>query len=299
MTTIRTLRTQDKDAIESLLRKHPQTSVLMLAHLQQSGLRETATVPRCATAYSGAFRHGSLQGVVAHYPDNFVILQANTHTDELFTHVTAESSRPVKGILGPTSQVKALLQSLVIPDDSLQLLSHECLYQLPLERLRLPSCLTSGRYTARLLEHQDLELFTQWRMDYATEVLRQRRTELSYQTFAAEALQALESRHTWVLEENGTLLSTCTITAMTDEAVQIGHVWTPRDLRSREYGRSILASCLYAAWLKSVRYAVLFSNPKNKPAQHTYQALGFEAAGEYSLVIFRHALSLKHSLATN
>ncbi len=292
MTRIKTLTPDDKNAIESLLRSRLETSVLMLGQLQHPGSgRDTAEA--CPFDYAGVFSAQRLQGVAAHDANGFVLLQADDSINELFLHLVRSSSRPVKGILGPTTQVKTLLHSLQIPDGSLQLLSHDRLYQLPLAQLRLPSRLTSGHYTARLLETRDLETLAQWKRDYAVETLKQRRADLSPDQFAAEARRALTTGRTWVLEEKNTLLSTCTVTAMADEVIQVGLLWTPRDLRSREYGRCVLAACLYDAWLKSIRSATVFFSAKNQPATHLCRALGFEPAGEYSLVLFRHTLTIE------
>ena len=70
------------------------------------------------------------------------------------------------------------------------------------------------------------------------------------------------------------------------DVVQVGGVWTPRDLRGRGYARCVVAGSLLAVRREGVGRAVLFTDEENRPARAAYEALGFRVVGDYGLVIF-------------
>lgn len=74
--------------------------------------------------------------------------------------------------------------------------------------------------------------------------------------------------------------------ATVSEVVQIGGVWTPRALRGRGHGRSVVAGSLQYARDRGARMAVLFTAEDNLPAQRAYAGIGFEPIGNYGIVFF-------------
>ena len=78
-----------------------------------------------------------------------------------------------------------------------------------------------------------------------------------------------------------------TVSATIREAVQVGAVWTPPELRSRGYGRAVVAASLLIARSEGVETAILFTGEDNVPAQRAYEGLGFRHIGDYRLVLLR------------
>ena len=71
------------------------------------------------------------------------------------------------------------------------------------------------------------------------------------------------------------------------EAVQIGGVWTPPELRNRGYGRSAVAASLLEARSEGVEKAILFTGGDNIPAQKAYTSLGFQPIGRYRIFLLQ------------
>ncbi|HEY6066629.1 MAG TPA: GNAT family N-acetyltransferase, partial [Thermoanaerobaculia bacterium] len=90
----------------------------------------------------------------------------------------------------------------------------------------------------------------------------------------------------WILLDRGTPVSYSAFNARLPDAVQVGGVWTPPDLRGRGYGRAVVAGSLLAARSEGARLALLFTGEENRSARAAYEALGFRVVGDYGLVIF-------------
>jgi predicted GNAT family acetyltransferase len=101
----------------------------------------------------------------------------------------------------------------------------------------------------------------------------------------------LEEGHTWVLEHRGEPVACSSFNTAIKEAVQVGGVWTPPELRSRGYGRAVVAASLLDARAEGVTTAILFTPEDNIPAQRAYEALGFCHIGSYRIVLFRSPLA--------
>ena len=71
------------------------------------------------------------------------------------------------------------------------------------------------------------------------------------------------------------------------EAVQIGGVFTPPELRSKGYARALVAASLEAAHESGIGTGLLFTARDNIPAQRAYTALGFREIGDYRICAFR------------
>lgn len=87
----------------------------------------------------------------------------------------------------------------------------------------------------------------------------------------------------WVLEDGG-LVSYSAFNARLPDIVQVGGVWTPRQLRGRGYGRAVVAGSLLEVRETGVRRAVLFA--EREDAKRAYGGIGFRVVGEYGLVLF-------------
>src|SRR6185295_7060438 len=71
---------------------------------------------------------------------------------------------------------------------------------------------------------------------------------------------------TWVLEVEGAVVAMQQFNAALPDAVQVGGVWTPPDLRNRGYARAVVAGSLLAARAAGARRGVLFTGEENVPA---------------------------------
>jgi predicted GNAT family acetyltransferase len=94
----------------------------------------------------------------------------------------------------------------------------------------------------------------------------------------------------WVLEHNHKPVACTAFNSTTKEAVQIGGVWTPLELRGRGYARCAVAASLLDARAEGARQAILFTGINNVAAQKAYLALGFEHVGDYRILLLRPPL---------
>ena len=99
----------------------------------------------------------------------------------------------------------------------------------------------------------------------------------------------LASQRQWVLEADGTLVSTCTFNAEIREVVQVGGVYTPPEARGRGYARSVVAAALLDARAECAGDAILFTDDDNQAAQKAYRAIGFRPIGNYRIVLVQPA----------
>ena len=76
------------------------------------------------------------------------------------------------------------------------------------------------------------------------------------------------------------------------EAVQVGGVWTPPELRRRGYGRCVVAASLLDARSEGVEKAILFTPERNIASQKAYTALNFQHIGDYRLVLLKSPLAV-------
>ena len=82
-------------------------------------------------------------------------------------------------------------------------------------------------------------------------------------------------------------VSTSSFNTTTAEAVQIGGVFTPPELRCRGYGRAAVAASLLDARAEGIESSILFTGVRNIPAQKSYEALGYRHIGAYRLILVR------------
>jgi predicted GNAT family acetyltransferase len=224
---------------------------------------------------------------VAHYWNGNLILQAPQFLQALVQASLRASRRTLRGLIGPgdqVSQAKTLLDPVA---GSIQLDETEKLYSLDLADLVVPDGLGSGRLEARRCEPGDLDLLTSWRVGFSLESLGAEDTPQLWRQCRASVQRSLGDGLTWLLFDQGLAVSTSSFNTAIDEAVQVGGVWTPPELRSRGYGRSVVAASLLEARTDGASRSILFTGIGNQPAQRAYAALGFRHRGDYRLLLLR------------
>ena len=285
---IQILDDSDSATLEAFLRRRRASSLFLLSNMRRAGLVDQGL--RYQGTYAAAFEaSGALAGVVAHYWNGNLIFQAPPETVvRLARAALVASPRALKGLIGPAAQVEAAYAALPISEERIQLDSTEKLYRLYLSELQVPAALASGQVRARRIAADDLELLTRWRAAFSVETLGEEDGEDLHLRSRATVENSLRQGATWLLEdERGRPVSTTSFNATTSEAVQVGGVWTPPELRSRGYGRAVVAASLLDARKEGVQEAILFTDEENRPAQRAYEALGFEEIGDYRLLFLR------------
>lgn len=285
MAVIRILQPGDEEALEAFLLRRVESSMFLIGNMRASGLVDGGR-PYQGT-YAAAFEGGRIVGVVAHYWQGNLVLQAPAHLEDLSRAASRSSGRPLRGLIGPDPQVRAARLVFDISDRSVQLDELEKLYSLALADLVVPSGLQSGELRGRRIEPHDVPLMVEWHVAFAGEALGEDESPRLRERVRAGVERQMRQGHFWLLEDRGEPVACSAFNTVIREAVQVGGVWTPPELRNRGYGRTVVAASLLDARAGGAETAILFTGEGNLPAQRAYEALGFRHVGDYRLLLLR------------
>mgnify|MGYP001822634657 FL=1 len=292
MTEIRILQPRDEAALEAFLLPRIETSMFLLGNMRAAGLVDGGEFLQ--GTYVAVFDGDKIVGVAAHYWNDNLIVQAPVHIEALCAAAIEASGRRVGGLLGPAGQVQAAIDALAVAkdaldvaEDTIQLDETEYLYSLALADLLVPEGLRTGRLVGRRLQPRDQDQVTEWLVAFALESLGAEDSPQLWERTRANVERKVEQGTTWILEDGGRPVSTSGFNTTTAEAVQIGGVFTPPELRSRGYGRAVVAASLLDARAEGVESSILFTGVRNIPAQKSYEALGYRHIGAYRLILLR------------
>jgi predicted GNAT family acetyltransferase len=288
--TIKILQPGDEAALEAFLLPRVETSMFLIGNMRAVGLVDNGQ--RYEGTYAAAFEDDKIVGVVAHYWNQNLIFQAPVHLDALWRAAVKASKRPIKGLIGPDDQVGLAKELLNIDKANIQVGETEKLYSLNLADLIVPDALNSGQVQGRQIESRDVDLVTQWQIAYSLETLKEKDTPQLKENCRADIERSLKEQNTWILEEQAKPVACSSFNTGIKEAVQVGGVWTPPELRRRGYGRCVVAASLLDARIEGVEKAILFTPNSNIPAQKAYTTLGFQYIGDYCILLLLSPLSV-------
>lgn len=293
MSTIRQLHPGDEAALERFLLAHLDSSMFLLSNMRNAGLVDNGE------PYSGVYvaalegnepNNEEIVAVLAHYWNGNIICQAPVEIDALWRSAVALSGRPVAGIVGLAEQVNSIADALGIMPEHCLLEGEETLFTLDLADLILPPALQTGSVSSRRMTVDDLDQLSAWRAAYQQETLGAPNSPQTLADARSAMLRSLNAGTSWVLEARGQLLAMTSFNAALSEAVQVGGVYTPPELRGRGYARAVVAASLRDASNEGVQRAILFTGTDHVAAQKAYRALGFEAVAAWGLVLLKEPL---------
>lgn len=285
MCELRVLEPGDEAVVQAFLLPRIDSSMFLLGNMRAVGLGDEGGIYQ--GTYVAAWREGRMVGVAAHYWNGNLVLQAPSALEALCRAALDASGRPMRGLVGPAEQVEAARRALGLEAGRVQLDEEEHLYSLALDALRVPPALAAGRLRGRRIESGDVELLTAWRVAFSVESLGDEENPRLWAACRATVERGMAEGRIWLLEDEGRPVSTTAFNTAIREAVQVGGVWTPPELRSRGYGRAAVAASLLEARAEGAGRGVLFTGEENVPAQRAYEALGFCRVGDYRLLLLR------------
>ena len=290
MVEIRILKAGDEAALEAFLKPRLDSSMFLANNLRLAGLTDSGR--RYEGTYAAAFSAEAIVAVVGHFWNQVLVFQAPDHLEELLPAAVAASGRMIGGLVGPHEQVTLAKGLLGLGDDDLQMDEREGLYSLALEELAVPEILRSGAVKARRARPEDVDLLVEWRIAYALEALGAEDGPTLHQQSRKNIEHSVSAGQSWVLEKQGETVANTSFNGAIKEAVQVGGVWTPPELRGKGYGRAVVAASLLDARAESVEKSILFTGDQNIPAVKAYAALGFRRIGDYRLLLLREPLEI-------
>jgi predicted GNAT family acetyltransferase len=285
---IRLLQPGDEAALEAFLQPRVESSMFLIGNMRSVGLVDQGR-PYQGT-YAAAFEGDRVVSVVAHYWNRVLVFQALAQLDVLWRKAVAASKRPVEGLIGPDDQVSAVIIKLDINESAIQVDEASKLYSLDLGDMLVPDDLSAGAVFGRRIQPRDVELVTEWRVAYEIELLGEADSPQLHEECRTAIQRSLEEGCTWVLECQGQLVSCSSFNTAIKEAVQVGGVYTPPELRRRGYGRAVVAASLLDAQAEGVGKAILFTGVDNIAAQRAYEVLGFRHIDDYRMLLLRSPL---------
>jgi ribosomal protein S18 acetylase RimI-like enzyme len=279
---IRRLSAGDEAALETFLKQHADFSMFLRSNARAAGLEYHGHV--LEAEYVAAFAGERIVAVAAHCWNGMVLVQAPEQVDAVAPAAVQHSGRPISGISGPADQVVAARHALGLDGRAAPKFGREELFALPLEDLVVPAPLADGRWTSRPPQDDELDLVTDWRVDFMVEALHRTGPAALRAEAAAEVRLLHVHAMDWVLLEGDRPVAFSAFNARLPDIVQVGGVWVPVELRGRGYGRAVVAGSLLDARERGVSRAVLFA--EREDAKRAYRGLGFTVVGEYGLVLF-------------
>ncbi len=294
MQIARVLTQENQIIFEEFLAPLRSSSMFLLANSRNAGFEDSGA--RLQGTYWGVFEEREMVATAALYWNGNLILQAAPRYAESLAEAVSKFPRPIQGILGPNDQVLAMQSALGISPSQLKLNSKEGLYHLKLEDLTPPQALTDRVVQGRLATLDDLEKNVSWRVGFDCEAIGEKDTPALRDSARVREKAGIESGSTTILEFQGTPVAMSSFNATlpfakggpdAPEVVQIGGVWTPRELRGKGYARACVAASLLRVRGRGCTESVLFTGDDNLPAKKAYESLGYRRIGDYRINLLR------------
>lgn len=265
----------DLDWITGLLRGHIQTSMFLLDNLHKYGLGSDAPYGMQIWCL------GDQAGVFAITNSGSVMMQAPTATPQDWQAAgQLIAGREIGFVLGDAQQSRAFMAVNGLAGLPTTRDSDEPGFHLDLKDLIL---VPHPEEELRPFAQVPKDLLITWGMAYNAEVLGQNPADARKMTELNTARYLKRDSHR-ILYARGRPVSRTGINAEVDGVVQVGGVFTPKDLRGQGYARRAVALHLAELRAKGARQAVLFA--ASETAAKAYRAIGFKPAGRFALVVF-------------
>jgi predicted GNAT family acetyltransferase len=275
----------DEARLEAFLLPRLESSMFLLGNMRASGLLDNGQAYQ--GTYAALIEDKGIVGIVAHYWNGNLVFQAPGCENLLWPAAVAASGRRIAGLIGPSDQVRVARDDLGIVESGVQMDQEEKLYSLNLDDMLVPHLLSSGHVVGRRMRAGDLALMTEWRVAFNIEAIGAQEDPDLWVSSRVSVERSQQEGHIWVLERGAETVACSAFNTAMQEAVQIGGVWTPPQLRGRGYARCVVAASLLDARAEGVEKAVLFTGEENIAAQRAYTALGFRHIGDYRLLLLK------------
>ncbi len=267
----------DVAAMDIFLRAHAETSMFLRGNLAAHGTEEDKH--RHGTAFYLSLHDARINGVAGVTNGGFLMCQSDGAPSTFFSaFVDVLRGRKLRGMTGAPAQVRAVFDALGCQNARFTLRDCEPLYALDLSDLR-PSC--ASDVALRPPEQADLDLLADWFAAYHRDTGM---TPLDGPDAREQAQHFIADADARVLVLGTRPVAMTRFNARVAEAVQIGGVFVPQDLRGRGFGGAVVALHLCQAAQDGVRKAILFA--ATPYAAQAYERIGFHRIGSYEIALF-------------
>ncbi|CDZ78503.1 putative acetyltransferase [Legionella massiliensis] len=286
MIEIKKLNESHLDELSSYLSHYQETTMFLRSNLFHSGVIYQNRAFH--GEYYGAFENSLLNGVLAHYWNGNLMMQAENLSllETLVNDFEHNRTRPIAGILGEESQASFVIEKLALESSLFAVNYQEKLFLLNLEKMLRPKAIETYNCSIKTIQDCEVDTMKEWLIAYQIEALGQEESDLGLEESILNEIQDKQlNENRWVLFVDNTPVSLCGFNASLPDIVQIGPVYTPYPLRNKGFARIAVYLCLQEAMKKEVKRAILFTNDNS--AIQAYKALGFQEIGKYRLALLK------------
>ncbi|QEY50644.1 GNAT family N-acetyltransferase [Legionella longbeachae] len=287
MIEIKKLNELHRDELSAYLNDYQETTMFIRNNLYYSGITYQGTPFH--GEYYGSFEKHQLNGVLVHYWNGNIMMQAENPSilSALVDAFKLNRIRPIAGVLGEDSQASFVLDKLNLQSPSLFAVNYqEKLFLLNLEKMIIPAAIHTYNHTLKSVQDCPIEVIKEWLIAYHIEALGDDVNNPKLEDSIINEIQDKQfSQNRWVLFVNNLPVSLCGFNANLPDIVQLGPVYTPLSSRNNGFARIAVYLCLKHAAMNGVKRAILFTNEHS--AIRAYKSLGFQEIGKYRLAIFK------------
>lgn len=263
-----------------------ESSLFFFSNVDRVGLEDHG-LPFQGTYVASLDSAGAITAVAGHSWSGMLMLQGDYGLERAAQRAVELSGRKLSGFIGPWSLVCRARKAFDLDQTRAAHDGAELLFSLSLDSLRLPPLLSNPDVALRAPTAAEASgVLAAWRADYQCETLGMGRTPEQEQSARRETEAGREAGSLWVLTVGEQIVAMTSFNAETRGIVQVGGVFTPPALRGRGYARAAVAASLARARARGVQRSVLFTAETNQAARRAYTALGYEAIGDFGLVLF-------------
>jgi RimJ/RimL family protein N-acetyltransferase len=283
---LRKLVPGDEARLFAFLEPYVESSLFFFANVERKGLADEGE--RYQGTYVASLNAaGAITAVAVHSWNNLVMLQGDHGVERAAQRAVELSGRTVGGFIGPWSLVCRARKAFGLDQTPAAHDGAELLFSLSLDALSLPPLLSRSDVALRAPTAAEASgVLAGWRADYQVETLGTIRTPEQEQSARRETEGWREAGTLWVLTVADEIVAMTGFNAETRGIVQVGGVFTPPALRGRGYARAAVAASLQLARARGVPRSILFTAETNQAARRAYTALGYEAIGDFGLLLF-------------
>jgi GNAT superfamily N-acetyltransferase len=263
----------DRPEIEAFLKARAVTSMFPLSNLARHGMDGDHARSMSFWVDEGA---AGITDVIARTREGMILPSCDGAPWQDAARLLA--GREAIGVIGARAQARPLIAALGLGGVATELDEDEPHFALSLADLIVPD----GPGALVPMSRVDRALMVDWRRLYCEEVLGAP-AATSRQRAEADIASYLEAdSHRVLVGPDGPICATG-FNAATPDIVQIGGVYTPKDLRGRGYARRAVALHLAEAREAGVASATLFASGASAVA--AYEAIGFRRIGDWTIFI--------------
>ncbi len=278
---IRKATEADIGPMVAFLEKRIEHSMFLLGNLEAHGVNN-ATHPHGTSFFLRETGEG-ITGIFGATNGGFLMCQLpGLSATEAQTYAHLLKGYTLTGMTGDVAQMDALLRALPVSPDALSLNRVEPLYRLPLSGLgEVPP--------VRQARDADVTMLADWWVRYLSETGTCPASRIDREA-AVRARAAVGSADTQIMEERGRPVAMARINARAGQAVQVGGVFVPENLRGEGRAGRVVSGLLANARSRGAELSILFA--ASPAAAKAYERIGFVRCGDYRVTILREPLTL-------